>query len=125
MITLSETLRTARLQIVVTALEGGSLTLYTEPQPAAGTAITTQTALITLLLPETLSIVNHTAAIAFLPQEIAATGNAVWGRLLSADDAFVADGACGLVGDPVPFQLKTTALEAGELLATLTAFLSE
>lgn len=125
MIALSGDLRDARLQLLADQLAGGTITLYTEPQPETGSAITTQTALIALAIPELISIVNHTATLAILPTAIAATGSAAWGRITNSSDAFVLDGDCGLVASDALFRLKTLALEAEALLAVLTATFSE
>jgi len=125
MIALSNDLRDARLQLLADQLAGGTITLYTEPQPETGAAITTQTALIALAIPALISIVNHTATLTILPTEIAATGLAAWGRITSSSDAFVLDGDCGLVASDALFRLKALALEAEALLAVLSATFSE
>lgn len=125
MIALSSTMRDTRLQLLVEQLEGGTLTLYTEPQPETGDVITTQTALIALDLPASISIANHTATLSILPQMITETGLADWGRITSKADEVILDGDCGLVGSSALFRLKTLALEADQLLATLTATFSE
>lgn len=125
MIALSGDLRDARLQLLVDQLEGGTLTLYTEPQPETGAAITTQTALIALTLPVSITITNHVATLAIVTQSITETGLADWGRITNSDDEFVLDGDCGLVASAALFRLKTTALESGKYLATLSASFSE
>lgn len=125
MIALSGDLRDARLQLLVDQLAGGTLTLYTAPQPTAGASITTQTILIAISLPISISIVNHTATLAISPQIITASGNAAWGRITDSDDGFVLDGDCGLVSSDALFRLKTLALESGKYLATLSASFSE
>lgn len=125
MMALSGDLRDARLQLVVDQLAGGTLTLYTAPQPETGAALTTQTALIALALPESLTISNHTVSIFMIPQLISVSGDAAWGRITNADDEFVLDGDCGIVSSSALFRLKTTALEAGKYLATLSSSFSE
>lgn len=125
MIALSGDLRDARLQLLVDQLAGGTLTLYTEPQPETGAAITTQTALIVIALPISITIANHTAPLAIAPQVIAQSGQANWGRITNSDDEFVLDGDCGLVSSAALFRLKTLALESGKYLATLSASFSE
>lgn len=126
MISLSEELRDARLQQVLNRLESGTLILYTEPQPdPPGAAITTQTALISIPLPASLTIVDHSFSLLISPQTIAETGLAAWGRITSASDDFVLDGDCGIVSSTALFRLKTTALESGKTLAVLLARFSE
>lgn len=125
MIALSDDVRDARLQLLVEQLEGGTLTLYTEPQPETGAAITTQTALIALDLPASITITNHTATLFIFPQAITETGLASWGRITNNADDFVLDGDCGLVSSDALFRMKTLALESGKSLATLRASFSE
>lgn len=125
MIALSDALRDARLGLLIEHIESGTLTLYTEPQPETGAAVTTQTALVVLDLPADISITDHTAAFGMSTQTILATGLAAWGRINNNADAFVLDGDCGIVSSDALFRLKTLALEAGEPIATLTASLSE
>lgn len=125
MIALSSDLRDARLQLLIDQLESGTLTLYTGPQPETGSAITTQTALIAMDLPVSITITNHTATLNVITQTITATGLTAWGRITNSDDEFVLDGDCGLVSSTALFRLKTRALEAGKSLVTLTASFSE
>lgn len=125
MIALSDDLRNSRLQLLVDQLEAGTLTLYTEPQPEPGAAITTQIALIALSLPPIITITDHVATLTMSPQMITETGAADWGRITNSDDDFVLDGDCGLVSSDALFRLKTLALEADKYLATLTASFSE
>lgn len=125
MIALSSDLRESRLQLLVDQLEDGTLTLYTATQPETGAAITTQTALVAIPLPASLTISNHTVTLTLNPAAVIESGIAAWGRITSATDEFVLDGDCGIVSSDALFRLATTSLTEGDYLATLTASFSE
>lgn len=123
MINLADNLRTARLQLLADALSGGTLTLYTAPKPAIGAAITTQTALVEVEIPLDLTAVDATLDLMLVGTAILADGEAVWGRMTSITDAFVADCDCGLLASDALIKLKSTNLSAGaNLLPILTTF---
>lgn len=124
-LSLSPDLADARLQVVGDACAGGTLTLYTADQPAAGAAITTQTALVTFAIPSGLAVVAHSLDLQLSTETIATTGEAVWGRITDAADAWVLDGDCGLVASDALFRLKTTALTGGSSLNVITASFAE
>lgn len=125
MFNLDHSLRTARLQLLADAINGGSLTLYTAPKPAIGAAITTQTALVVVDVPTGLTVVDVLLSIALTAPTVLVDGEAAWGRFTSSSAAFVADGDCGLVGASVAFQLKSTFLSAGASLIPILAQLTE
>ena len=124
-ISLAPDLADARLQVIADACSGGTLTLYTAPQPVAGAALTTQTALVELAIPSGLTIVTHSLDLQLSTTTIATTGEATWGRITDAADAWVLDGDCGLVASDALFRLKTTTLTAGSSLNVITASLAE
>ena len=125
MITLADDLRTARLQVLADAMSGGTLTLYTEPQPAIGAAITTQTALVSVAIPAGLTAVDASVGLALIATTILADGDADWGRITSAADDFVLDGDCGLLASSAAFRLKTVGLVAGANLMPISAAFAE
>ena len=125
MINLSDTLRTARLQLLADALSGGTLTLYTAPKPAIGAAITTQTAWVEVEIPMDLTAVDATLNLMLIATAILAEGEAVWGRMSSITDAFVLDGDCGLLASDAFFKIKTTYLQAGANLTPIITTLAE
>lgn len=125
MINLSNDLRDARLQLLADALSGGTLTLYTAPKPAIGAAITTQTALATLLLPDGLTVSNAQFSMVINAVTTADTGTCTWGRIVDSADAFVLDGDAGIPGSSALFTIKTTTMTAGDPLTVVAAVFSE
>jgi hypothetical protein len=125
MIHLADTLRTSRLQLLADAMSGGTLTLYTAPMPSIGGAITTQTALVNVDIPTGLTAEDGSFPITLLPTEVIATGESLWGRIVSADDDFVLDGDCGLLESTALFKLKTTYLQAGASLIPIVVSFAE
>jgi hypothetical protein len=124
-INLSDDLRTARLQLLADAMSGGTLTLYNAPRPAIGAAITTQTALVEVEIPAGLTAVDSLLTLSLEITVIAVEGEAVWGRIMSATETFVADGDCGLPSSNAVFKLKTTYLTVGANLVPLLATFAE
>lgn len=122
---LADTIRTARLQLLADAMSGGTLTLYDAPKPAIGAAITTQTALIAVEIPSGLTAVEATLTLSLATSTVLVEDEAVWGRITSSTDAFVADGDCGLLASSEIFKLKTTFLSAGANLIPILARFSE
>lgn len=122
---LNDDLRTARLQLLADAMSGGTLTLYNAPRPAIGAAITTQTALIEVAIPSGLTASSATLTLALSTSTVMVEGEAVWGRITSSTDEFVADGDCGLLGSSAIFWLKTTYLAVGANLIPILASFSE
>ena len=122
---LNDDLRTARLQVLADAMSGGTLTLYDAPRPAIGAAITTQTALIEVEIPSGLTASAATLVLSLSMSAVLVEGEAVWGRITSSTDAFVADGDCGLLASDKIFKLKTTYLAAGANLIPIIASFSE
>lgn len=125
MINLADDLRDARLQLLADACSGGTLTLHDSPKPAIGAALTTQKTLATLALPSGLTVTN--AAFSLVINEVTAsdTGTCTWGRIVSSADDFVLDGDAGIPSSGALFQLKSTAIETGDPLVTVSAIFSE
>ena len=124
MMTLHPDVRQARLVALANALQGGTLTFYTAPQPSAGAAITTQTALAVQPLPMTLTPVDAVLTISLSPITIAETGTAVWGRI-EKTGVWVLDGDCGDLNSSALFKMRTTALLQDGTLIPLTVQISE
>jgi hypothetical protein len=125
MIHLSDPIRNARLQILADAMSGGTLTLYTEPVPAIGAALTTQTALVSVDLPTGLTAVDGALALNLLTTAIAASGETLWGRIVSSTAEFVLDGDCGLLSSSAAFRLKTTYLQSTAYLIPIVVSFTE
>lgn len=120
MISLNPTLRTARLALVLAALDAGAgpatLAIYTGPKPATGAAITTATLLGTVIFSApagtiTDAVLNF-AAISEDPSADA-TGTAAWCRISDQSLNFVLDGDVGLVGSGAFLELNTLSILAG------------
>ena len=122
---LSDSLRIARLQALADAMAGGTLTLYTAPQPATGAAITTQAALVALSIPSGLTVSTPTLPLTLASTGISTSGDAAWGRITSSSHAFVLDGDCGLVTSSALFRLKFITLTATGNLNTVISTFSE
>jgi hypothetical protein len=125
MIYLDTALRTARLQLLADAMSGGTLTLYNDPRPATGEAVTTQAALVEVAIPAGLTAVDATLALSLEITAIAVSDDATWGRITDSSDAFVGDGDVGLVSSSAVFRLKTTYLQAGANLIPIVATFGE
>jgi hypothetical protein len=122
LIALATPRRQARAEQHLVWLAGGTLTLYTAPQPATpDDAITTQTALIVYELtgaPGTAEDGVITGA------EVTAgviTGGApTWGRARDAGGDPVGDYAVGLPGSGAAVQIASLALEAGDFVPVVS-----
>lgn len=123
---LSDALRTARLQLTADAMSGGTLTLYTDPRPAIGGALTTQAAVAQFTLPEGLTVSSATLSITPPNTTVLVSATPTWGRIVSASDAFVADGSVGLLTDTdSPFLLPTLSLSATGILTPTVFVITE
>lgn len=125
MMALSPAVQQARATALATALEGGTLTFYTAPQPASGAAVTTQTALAAHPLPATITPVDAVLSLSLAPATIASNGAAVWGRIVDSVGAWVMDGDCGGLASSALFKLRTTDLIQDGTLIPLTVQISE
>lgn len=125
MMVLSSEVRQARAAALATALEGGTLTFYTAPQPASGAAVTTQTALAAYPLPASITPVEAVLSLSLAPATIASNGTAVWGRMVDSGGAWVIDGDCGDLASSALFKLRTTELIQDGTLIPLTVQISE
>jgi hypothetical protein len=105
----------AALNSITALANGGTVTVYTTPQPATpDTAVTTQTALVTMDLSATAagSAVAGTATMNAVASEVAGnTGAAVWFRVYASGGAAVWDGSVGTSGADMNF--PTTSFVSG------------
>lgn len=101
---LASTLRDTRLTAIVNAVDAGSgagkLLLYTAARPATGAAITDQILLASITLNDpcgtvTSGVLTLDVDPALADSSANATGTAVWARLVTSADAFVADLSVG------------------------------
>lgn len=104
------------MEAFVARLDGGHVRIYSGTRPAtADTAVTSQTLLLTLNLPDPAGTV---ASGGFTGDAIdsaicAADGNATWCRILDSALATLADGDVGLTGSGALVTLDNLALVAG------------
>lgn len=132
MMTLSPLVKNARLAVIANALDAadspGRLQLYTAPRPAIGEALTTQTLLVSLLLPQpcTASLANGTLTLAPIPPALCQhSGTAAWARFTDGNGNGVADVDVGLTGSGAEVELSTLLLLAGGSVSVSVASLTE
>ena len=91
--------RNAVADAMAARIAGGKLALFTDPRPAsADTAVTTQTKLAEMDIPDPAAIAAANGVAVLVDLEgatILATGTATWGRYLDAGGAAVMDGSVG------------------------------
>ncbi len=121
----SDAIRQDVLQLRADRMAGGHLTFYTEPKPSPGAAITTQTALHSLIIPIGLTAADNLLTLLFSSSTITVAGEANWGRITGPSDEFVLDGDCGLLASTALFRLKTTTFAVGSSLTTIVASFAE
>lgn len=114
----------SRASLLAGWLDGGEVRVYTAPRPTdADTAITSQTLLVTFALddPAGTATAGVFEAAAIDAALIAATGSAVWARVVddAAGTAFDCD--VGTTGSGALVQLDSVALVAGGYV-TVTSF---
>lgn len=124
-----ESIRTARSQLIVDAIDGGAgagkLQLYNGTRPATGAAITTETLLGTLTFSDpcgvsasgvlTFSAVTDGTALA--------TNTISWARIVDSTDAFVLDLSCTATGGGGDIEFSSLAVvEFGAITVTGGAF---
>lgn len=121
----SDTIREDVLQLRADAMSGGVITFYTEPKPAIGAAITTQTALVEIEIPSGLNVESNLLTVTLPPTTIASDGVANWGRIKDSSTGFVADGTCGNKISSADFRFRDTTLVAGATLTNVLCTFAE
>lgn len=115
---LSNTIVNSQAASVITALNSGSVKIYTGTQPAdANTAISTQTLLVSLPFAAT-SGTNSNGVITFttagMSATAAASGTATWYRCFQSDGTTVVmDGTVDVAGNTPNMALSSTAISSG------------
>jgi hypothetical protein len=124
------TLRTARAQAIITALdagsEGGKILIYTGTQPSAGASITTQTLLATCTLSKpSATLANGVLTFSPITEDSLAdaTGTIAWARVTDSSGTFVLDMAAGLTGSELIF--NTLAVQEGGAMQILNGSITE
>lgn len=121
-----ESLRDARLQAVITAIDqgasAGKLRIYNAPRPDVEDPITTQTLLAELTMDDPSGTVSA-GVLTFDPITTDATadntGTAAWFRIVDSDGDTVVDGSVGTSG--ADLNLNTTSIVAGQSVAVVSA----
>lgn len=94
MITLADAIRTARSRAIADALNtGAEITLYSGTRPASGAAVTAQTALVVMPLPEPAATVEAGVLVFEAIAEAMAqeSGTATWARTTDSVGGYVMD----------------------------------
>ena len=116
----------SRAEILAGWLAGGTLTLYTASRPAtADTAITSQTALVELALPDPLTVTDGVITASLATAYASANGNAAWGRFRDSSAGTVCDADVGLAGSGSGITLDNLSLVTGAALIDTAFSLSE
>jgi len=131
-IAFADSLRTARAQKIIDAINAGAgpgtIKFYTATQPAKGAAITTQTLLGTLTFAEPAgSISNGVLTFDTIVDDSSADadGLATWARVLDGDGAFVMDLTVTDNAGAGPIKMPSTQIYAGGILHVTSAVLTE
>lgn len=127
---LATALRTSRMQLIADAVDAGSgagkLQFYTAPRPATGGTATTLLAEITLNDPCG-SVTDGVLTLDIDPllQDTSAnaTGTCTWARLVTSDNAFVADLSVGT--NSADIILNTTDFLIGGSLTVISGTINE
>lgn len=133
MSTLHPDIKTARLQVILDALDAdenpAGITIYSGTRPSPGGAITDQLTLATWTLQQpagSITTATLTLALASVAVLAANSGTATWGRITDGAGLWVMDGDAGLAEDPgVLFVLDNTSILEGGLVGLIVAKISE
>ena len=116
----NETLRTARAQQIIVAIDAdtnpGTIKFYNGTQPANGAAITTETLLGTLTFSKPSATATAgviTFAVINEDSEADANGTATWARITDGAGAFVMDVSIGTIGSGEVIEMNTTSIVEG------------
>jgi hypothetical protein len=131
-IAFSDTLRTARANLILAAINAGtgpgSLLFYTADQPAKGAAITTQTLLGTVTFAEPAGTVsNGVLTFSGIADDSSAdnTGIANWARILDGDGNFVMDLTVTDNSGAGPVKMPSLQVYQGGIIHVTSAVLTE
>lgn len=131
---LDATIRNNRLTVIKDAVDAGSgagkFLFYDSPRPDTGAAITTQTLLASIALNDPCGTVSAgvlTFDVDPVPSDSSAndTGDAVWARIVTSADAFVADLSVGTTGSGADIIMNTVGIIAGLPVSIVSASITE
>lgn len=131
---LASALRDSRLTLIKDAIDAGSgpgkCLFYTTDRPATGAAITTQTLLSSITLNDPCGTVSAgvlTFDVDPVPTDSSAddTGDAVWARIVTSADAFVADLSVGTTSSGADIIMNTVSIVSGLTVSIVSASITE
>lgn len=117
-ISYATTLRNAKLQKIIDAIDAGSgpgkLKIYSGTRPATGAAITSQVLLAQLTFSDPSAPSPASGVLTFSAitsdTDADATGTATWARITDSADTFVADLNVGGTGSGADCEINTTSI---------------
>lgn len=115
--------KTARCELLATWLSGGEIHVYSAIKAVtADTAITSQTLLVTFIVPDPAGTVSAGAleGDSIATAMIAATGDALWARLVDSAGVTIGDSDVGVTGSGAFVELDNLSLVEGAY-CTVTA----
>lgn len=116
----------SRAETLAGWLAGGTLTLYSASRPAtADTAVTDQTLLVTLTLPDPLTVTNGVISANLATAYASAEGTAAWGRFRDSSAGTVCDADVGLENTANAITLDNLSIVTGAALIDTAFSLSE
>lgn len=131
-ISMSTSLRNARLQVIVDAIDAGSgpgmIRFYGDTRPATGVAITTETLIAENVLSDPMgTVANAVLTFAEVNADVDADAaeTITWARIVDSDDNFVIDADCGLSGSGADFIFNVTTIELSGVVKVISASITE
>ena len=132
----SEPLRNARLQHVITVLDGGAdgvtltamMHFYTGPRPAAGAAITTEIYIGSCALAEpSATIASGVLTFDTITDDVSADADEDigWCRIVDSDGTWVMDLGCGLTASGQEIIFNTLTARIGGTIKILSGSFTE
>lgn len=114
-LTRSATLRDARAQVHVTAFSGGQIAFYDGTMPTAGEAVSTQTKLVEIAIPNPAGAVAEGAFVLAANLEAMAVSDGVvtWARITDSTGAWLMDMDAGPTGSGAAIIVSPAQLYAG------------
>ena len=120
--------KTSRGTLLAGWLDGGSVQIYTANRPAnADTAITTQTLLVTFVLPTPAVSVDDGVLTGNSIEAalIAETGTAAWARIVDSDETTIGDCDVGLENSGAFIELDNLNLATGGFCSVVSFSITE
>lgn len=117
-LTRSATLRDARAQVHVTAFSGGQIAFYDGTMPTAGEAVSTQTKLVEIAIPNPAGAVAEGAFVLAANLEAMAVSDGVvtWARITDSTGAWLMDMDAGPTGSGAAIIVSPAQIYAGGTL---------